>query len=437
MRPVAIAVAVGAAVLVVAIAGRTADAPRLRLDAAPVSPPLLAIRSTYSGAQLVTVDAATLAPRALPPLELGFYSMGWSFSADRSRLALGDGAGRLLVVDPNDLRRSWSFDPGGPAALVASSWDGDRLLTVSRTPMGVVARTIDWPRRRVTATARLRGGVQAVAHDGSTIVLLLAPLRGLRAARLAVVGSDSHVRTLSLERIRIGSKEPDSDAAQVQVVQHADAGLAVGNRHAYVVAAGAPVADVELRSLHVSYHELRQRSSFAARFAGWLQPAAHAKGALNGPNRSAVWLGDGTLAIVGSDDHGSVDRRGRATVSVSAAGLTVADTRTWRATVLERSASDVEPADGSLVVFGAAWDGRRRRETGMGLRVFDGAGRERFHLLGTEPIWDVQVIGRRAVLSLSARSGLKAAVVDLESGRLLSRDRDWPLRFLVGEPLPS
>ena len=433
MRLLGVAVAVGAAALVVGFAGRTSDA-RLRLVGPPVSPPLLAIRVSPYGAKLVTVDPATLEPRRGPSLEVGFHTSGWSFSADRTRLALGDGQGRLLVADPHDLRRSASFDPGGPWGLVASAWDGDRLLTLSRSPTGIVARTIDWPRRRVVAKSSVRGQLQAVAHAATTIALVLAPLRGLGKARLALVGSDSSVRTVVLDRLRVGTADLEAEDGPVQVVRHADAGLAVGNGHAYVVSAGAPVADVEVASLRVSYHEPRRRSSLVGRVADWLEPPAHAKGAPDGPNRSALWLGNGMLAIFGTDDHGTLDGRGRSRLRVTSAGVTVVDTRSWTITSVIPEAARVAPADGLLLTFGASWDSRRQRETGIGLGALGRDSRERFHVLGADPVWDVQVVGRFAVVGRS-RSRFHGAVVDLRTGRVVSRSRPWPLRFLVGEPL--
>jgi hypothetical protein len=59
------------------------------------------------------------------------------------------------------------------------------------------------------------------------------------------------------------------------------------------------VAEVDLATLEITYHELEREGSLLARFLAWLQSDAQAKAA-SGPVRRAVWLGDRRLAVTGT-----------------------------------------------------------------------------------------------------------------------------------------
>jgi hypothetical protein len=62
--------------------------------------------------------------------------------------------------------------------------------------------------------------------------------------------------------------------------------------------------------LTVAYHEPRPSASALSRLLDWLDPAAYAKGA-SGLTRMALWLGDGLLAVTGTDEESFTDARGR------------------------------------------------------------------------------------------------------------------------------
>ena len=69
---------------------------------------------------------------------------------------------------------------------------------------------------------------------------------------------------------------------------------------ALVVPAGNRVAEVDLETLEVRYHELSEPVSLLGRLRDWLQPAAHAK-TIDGPDRNAVWLESGLVAVSGAN----------------------------------------------------------------------------------------------------------------------------------------
>jgi hypothetical protein len=122
------------------------------------------------------------------------------------------------------------------------------------------------------------------------------------------------------------------------------------NDHAFVIDPDGTVATVALGSLAVSSHVPRASTSLFARFDRWLQPAAQAKGD-NGPWRQAQWLGNGLLAVSGSNWRASGQMRGNViseTLSDRPAGLEIIDTRTWHVHTLDPNADSFTVANGLL-----------------------------------------------------------------------------------------
>ena len=119
-----------------------------------------------------------------------------------------------------------------------------------------------------------------------------------------------------------------------------------------MVQAQAPVAEIDLHDLRVRSHPLA--------------PAARAADGVAGPSRDALWLGDGMLAVTGSDlpsSPGDPD---------TPAGLTLIDTRTWRARTIDPLArtSTFAHSAGLLSApreHGPKCGAPRRRETGAAL----------------------------------------------------------------------
>src|SRR5437763_4924240 len=235
----------------------------------PVSPPL-----AISGKQLARVDSQTLG--RLPGARIDAGSGGcasreggeacwsvppWSFSPGSSRLALARntrfGLRSLRLVDVR--RMSVLADmrlPGGPVGDLAWFASG-RLLAVQEICCSGRQRlpSIDVAGRRVTARRLLWG---TVLHAGSTpkeLVLLLAPARGVGAAKLAVADRFGEVRLVELTRVPAGVPH-EVDGRSPSAVP----GLAVDptGRRAYVVTPTL-VAAIDLRTLAVSYHALGRR----------------------------------------------------------------------------------------------------------------------------------------------------------------------------------
>jgi hypothetical protein len=98
------------------------------------------------------------------------------------------------------------------------------------------------------------------------------------------------------------------------------------------------------------------RSRFS-RARDWLDPAADAKISF-GWSHEADWLGDGLVAVSGSDYHG---------LSSTPAGLKLIDTEAWAVRTLDPGAGVHRLAEGTLFALGGTRDGKTETETGMGV----------------------------------------------------------------------
>jgi hypothetical protein len=242
-------------------------------------------------------------------------------------------------------------------------------------------------------------------EDG--LVLLLAPPDRIGPARLALFDG-RRVRTAELREVRAGW-EQEGETEQDYRGRQSVPGLAVepsGSR-ALVVPAGNRVAEVALETLEVRYHDLSEPVSLLDRLRDWLEPAAHAK-AIDGPERNAVWLPSGLVAVSGSDYAADGDR-----MDVTPAGLALVDPSDWSV----RRLSD-EPNWVALrgdAVLASSWKEDSSEQTVI---VFDTDGEQRFTL------------ARRAADLSQASGGLLYAgsgggsqyeLVDLGSGETIGR----------------
>jgi hypothetical protein len=376
--------------------------------------PVLAFRFDGGASALAELDPATFRPVGTG-LETRGCTFGWSFSPDRSRLVAGDNYGHVRVIGTAPLRTLGELRTKANAPLAASAWIGGRVLGVWHSPRGIDVRLIDPDAVRVIKVRSIAGSLQAAARTEHAFVLLLGPRAGVGPARLAILDGAGRARFVALPKIRAG--QDTIDHSRLAVVHHARPGLAVDpdSNRAYVAAAGAPVAVVDLASRGVQYHELARPRSLLDRVSSWLVPAAAAKGSPDGPDRYARWLGDGKLAVYGNDDHGSLVR-GNLESRTNAAGIQIVDTGSWTATTLDPHASSLAVAGGGLLATGSDWDSRTREPHGIGLVSYGPDGARRFHLFGDEAVY-VQAVGDRAI---ALRTGPpRYAVVDATTGRVL------------------
>jgi hypothetical protein len=430
-----LAVPVAAALIVVGCGvGGGRDAPTQSTTV--MVPPVTLAATARAGGPLVGVvssdtlatELARLDPRTLRPLPGGQLKLAgtWPMLAvapDRSTAVLGNEEGNFAVVDLLHLRRLGAIRTDAPS-MVASGWNWvgrSRLLlidTSQRAATEVLA--VDVSTRRMVRRQRFNGVVQAYARLPSGLALLVTPANEIGRARLVVSDADAGLRTVTLAEINAGFKQlEDTDGSGPRMEQSVP-GIAAdpAGRRVYVVPGNGPVAEVELASLAVSYHRLERSASPWQRLARWWAPPAEAK-ILSGPSRSALWLGDGQLAVTGYD--GSARGHHREIPS----GLELIDTATWTVRQVDRHSSSALLAAGRLLAFGTAFgtgpDGANR---GYGLTLYGPGDRQPVHWFGAKQVSWIQVNGDLAYVQLmdANLSDVEGyAVVDLHSGRVLDK----------------
>jgi hypothetical protein len=199
-----------------------------------------------------------------------------------------------------------------------------------------------------------------------------------------------------------------------------------------VVAAGTPVAEVDLATLRVAYHGLSQPVSLLRRLAGWLVPPAEAK-MVSGPWRQACWLGDGLLAVWGFEVKVAGDAGGEPDLKDTPSGLKLVDTRRWTVRQVHPEATGVRWHGGRLLAFGVRWYDQQR-PGGIGLTVYGPGDRRPLRLFRNRQIHEVQVNGDLAYAIDWGNEPRKpeVAVVDLRGGRVLTTRRGAVPYLLLG-----
>jgi hypothetical protein len=392
---------------------------------------------------IVRVDPRTLRPLPGPRVPLAAHTFGWSFSPGRTELALGSDTPRaeLRLVDLDRMRVLGDVKLARRGSVLATAWAGaSRVLAVVVSPgcCGIgdtIVAGIDARGPRLLWQRRLGGSLQAGARFRRSLVLVLGPRgRAIGASRLVLIGSDGRLRSVPLAQIRSGSERTGRDPARF-LVREWNPGLAVdpSGARALVVQAGAPVGEVDLRTLRVRYHELSEPISFLGRLHDWLEPKAEAK-AQEGPNRQALWLGHGLLAVTGTDTHASLRSPGGEAQWDTPAGLKLIDTRRWSVRTLDPQATRAEFVSGTLLAFGFRWDSGDKKLSGSGLTGFGLNGSRTFHRYGNDPISGVEPLGTRILVGGAAGSRIfrRGALLDARTGRELRRVR-FDFQLLTGD----
>lgn len=418
-------------------------------------PPKLPVASsptTETGGQVLgaifrevpaSLKLARLDPRSLESLPGRQLDLpgAWdvlSVAPDRSMAVLGnETSSKLAFVDLAGMRLLGMIRVKSLTWTRTSRWIGRSrlLLVMGELPVSrhSVTLMLDPHARRILHRQRLAGPVLTSGHVPGGLVLLLAPDQGIGPATLAVVDERGRIRTVTLSGIAAGYQSVETD--ELLVDRQAFPGLAVdpAGRRAYVVAAAAPVAEVDLSTLRVGYHRLARPTSLLRRLANWLLPPAQAKGATSGPARSALWLGDGLLAVAGSDAVATNTKQGVRQVQ-RPSGLQLIDTHTWTVHMLDPHTSSIVLADGRLFASGYRYDSNDNHgePKGYGLTIYGPGDRRPVHLMGSNAVWSIQVHGDLAYVH---DDGSGYSVVDLRSNRVLRREqKDLPALLEPNQP---
>jgi hypothetical protein len=448
MRRKAFAVVAVVAALA-AVASASSRSPAVAVPQAVKAPAkggtLLAVVPGARGPVLGRADKRALwIGRYSPRLRIFNPVAAWAYAADRERLVLATeaGSGSTDPIPTIQFVHSFSVHRYGSTKLAdghvaALSWgDGYVNAVVQRwcCPASTEIVSIDPASRKVRSRERLPNALIQSARIGSTLVLLVGPPAGLGPATLVVVGPDGGVRSTSLGEIVAGSDAPEEDGeVDFTRLHQSIPALAIDpeTNRGFVVPASGAVAAVSLSSLSVSYHDVVQPVSLFGRVHDWLEPKARAKG-LNGPIRTARWLGNGVLAVTGGDEAAFKDSSGDPRMTWTPAGLTLIDTNSWGSKVVDRGADSFTVSGGILLATGSRWDSREQAPaSGMGLAAYGLDGTRHLSVLGGRSVSVVLAFRTRAFVAAGRDHAF--TVVDLARGKLMD-DRRAPLaQLLIGD----
>jgi hypothetical protein len=186
-----------------------------------------------------------------------------------------------------------------------------------------------------------------------------------------------------------------------------------GGRRAYVVSTSA-ATEVDLNTLAVADHELREHVSARGRRLAALGPTARAKEVLL-TQRRALWVGSGLIALTGSDT--TIEGR---RFSSRPVGLKLIDTRTWTVRTVNDRVTNAVLAGAVLLATG----GRQ------GLAAYDVRGIKRYQLFGGRRVAVLETYGGRAYMIVGSKAVPK--VIDVRTGGVLARAQA-PLNMLLVE----
>jgi hypothetical protein len=383
--------------------------------AAPAAPEeaLLVSTDDQTGSELFWANGRTLDPvdNRSVSFSVSYYSYsGVDRSPDGGTLALGaDDRGYVQLIDLERMESLGTVDVGGRGYFERLNWVAPDLLLASISGTTGRAVALDPAAQTVRSEHELPGVVLSSQPVDGGLVLLLAPSDRIGPARLAVFDGES-VRTAQLREIRAGWEQvSEGESEEEYRSRQSIPGLAVdpAGTRALVVPAGNRIAEVDLETLEVAYHDLSEPVSFFGRLRDWLEPAAHAK-TVDGPERNAVWLESGLVAVSGSNYAADGDQ-----MDVTPAGLTLIDPGDWSLRRLTDESNWVTTRGDALLA--SAW----KEDSGeQAVTVFDTDGEERFSLRRRAADLS-QTSG--GLLYVATDNGARYELVDLETGETVGR----------------
>jgi hypothetical protein len=380
--------------------------------------PVLGIVFAAKKPQLARLDPSTLQPLGRVGLPAGGSVPVWSYSPDRSRLALGAEAPlRIRIFDVGEMSQVASMKLTGAGGVMKIAWlRADRLVAVYSRPDGARVVWIDPQARRVLKRAVLDVAPGAIAVGGDVVAALLPPVQGAGSARLVVATADGSLREVALPAIPISiwastTGEPFTKASPALAIDPTA-------RVAYAIGTNGVAAAVDLDSLRVTTHVLGR----------------HLAKSLNGDELHAQWVGAGVLAVAGQKYQSTADPSGSETASQTPLGLRLVDVRTWSDRMIDRGATGFALAGGGVVAYGTTWSsaGGTSKLAGMGVAAYRTDGSPLFRTLGGRPVWMVQAAGGRAYAWLAGATAFHVAVVDLATGSV-ERERTLPPTSLLAD----
>jgi hypothetical protein len=197
-----------------------------------------------------------------------------------------------------------------------------------------------------------------------------------------------------------------------------------------VATEGGLVAETDLSSGRLDYHELREPTTAWNRLHDLVEPAAEAKGEpVDAAWRYAEVLPNGAIALTGEDWPPVEHPTQRRSVPY---GLKLIDPRTWTARTVDGESQDFAVAGG--VLLARRWSMGGDDLEGIGVRAYDTAGELRFARFRGEDAIVRGAAGRRAYVEVGRGNGRRIHVLDLETGRARRVVRWREIRVLPGVP---
>jgi hypothetical protein len=410
-----------AAALLTPGCGQTDAAPA---PSVPATPPragkVLAVAEDKVGSEFFWADARTLEPADGRSVAVSYFYSAAERSPDGRMLALGaDERGYVQLVDLDRMKSLGTIDTGAGGFIDHLHWAAPDLLLASIGGPRARAAALEPSTRRVLSERELGGTVLSSYPAGDELILLLAPSDRIGPARLAAFDG-CRVRFAALDGIRAGWQE-EGDTPEDHRVRQAIPALAVepsGGR-ALVVPAGNRVAEVDLETMEVAYHDLSEPVSFLGRLLDWLDPAADAK-VSDGPERNAVWLPSGLVAVSGSNyvaDGQEVD--------FTPAGLALIDPSDWSVRRVSDEPNWVTFEGGTLLA--SAWNDDSNEQK---LLVFEADGTPRLSLARRESDL-TQISGSGRHLYAASEDGMRYEILDLATGKRVGGARPERSTWLV------
>jgi hypothetical protein len=388
-------------------------------SSSPAPDELLAATSHAVGSELLWVDGRTLEPVDGRGVEVPFFMSVGERSPDGDLLAVGESeGGAVQFIDVDQMRTLGKADIASASYVDRLHWARPDLLLASLGGASAMVAALDPTTQKVLSVHDLGGSSLYSQPAGEKLVSLVAPLDRIGPARL-VVFDGSELREASLAEVPAGWEQiegtDDSDYRGRQSVP----ALAVdpeGTR-ALVIPAGGRVAEVDLETMEVNYHDLSEPVSFWGRLRDWLEPPAQAK-SVDGPDRNAVWLPTGLVAVSGaqySDDGEKVD--------ITPAGLSLIDPSDWSVHRLSDEPSWVTFRGGALLA--SVWKPNSEEQK---LLAFDPDGTLRFTLV-REAADLSQTNGGH--LYATTYNGTRYEVIDLDTGKTVAEAQPRRETYLV------
>lgn len=345
----------------------------------------------------VTLDRTDRYHAALPE-----QTWTWAVSPDGRRVAIGLRRS-VRVIDTATFRAVARLPEAGRSSILA--WLGDdTLVSIGDEEVRTWDRSSEDVRRfdlpdTIAATF--------VAADRVLLVTGRGPAGAGSPDTQLVEIRPAGLRAIALERIVTFDEDRGEFGLHLTPALTYDP---IGQR-AFVVPPEGPIAEVDL--VHGTVRSQPTPASFVRTIATSFLPAAHAKMAEWELVR-AVWLGDGLLAVSG-ETGSTVD------LDVSAAGVSIVDTRDWSVCLLDPRPTHVATSGGVLVTWGGADFGEHGGTGLVGYDLDDGG---RWHRFGRQYL-DLQLY-RGYAYAINSWDGWRVRTVDLGTGDVVARRRGRP-----------